>query len=83
MVLKIVKHCQQALPSFVTGQLLGLDIGRTLEVLETNGVAVAALGSDEFPAFFTRSSGWPVGKLCAAYISHSSALLDKYCILIC
>lgn len=32
VVLKIVKHCQGALPSFVTGQLLGLDIGRTLEV---------------------------------------------------
>lgn len=34
-----------------------LDIPRTLEVLETNGVAVAALGADEFPAFFTRRSG--------------------------
>ena len=32
VVLKIIKHCQQALPTFVTGQLLGLDIGRTLEV---------------------------------------------------
>merc|ERR1719487_2530580 len=32
VVLKVIKHCQQALPSFVTGQLLGLDIGRTLEV---------------------------------------------------
>ena len=32
VVLKIIKHCQEALPSFVTGQLLGLDIGRTLEV---------------------------------------------------
>ena len=32
VVLKIVKHCQQALPAFVTGQLLGLDIGSTLEV---------------------------------------------------
>ncbi len=32
MVLKIVQHCQSALPGFVTGQLLGLDIGRTLEV---------------------------------------------------
>ena len=31
-MLKIVKHCQSALPSFVTGQLLGLDIGRTLDV---------------------------------------------------
>ena len=30
VVLKIVKHCQQALPTFVTGQLLGLDIGRSV-----------------------------------------------------
>ena len=35
MVLKIVKHCQRAIPSFVTGQLLGLDIGRSLEVTNT------------------------------------------------
>jgi pseudouridine-5'-phosphate glycosidase/sugar/nucleoside kinase (ribokinase family) len=35
-----------------------LDIPRTLEVLETNGVAVAALAADEFPAFFTRRSGF-------------------------
>lgn len=34
-----------------------LDIPRTLEYLETQGVAVAALGVDEFPAFFTRKSG--------------------------
>ena len=32
VVLKIIQHCQEALPTFVTGQLLGLDIGRTLEV---------------------------------------------------
>ena len=32
VVLKIIKHCQQALPAFVTGQLLGLDVGPTLEV---------------------------------------------------
>ena len=34
-----------------------LDIPRTLEYLETQGVAVLALGTEEFPAFFTRSSG--------------------------
>ncbi|PNW87481.1 hypothetical protein CHLRE_02g144000v5 [Chlamydomonas reinhardtii] len=34
-----------------------LDIPRTLEVLETWGVAVAAYGTDEFPAFFTPRSG--------------------------
>lgn len=34
-----------------------LDIRRTLEVLETNGVCVSSVGTDEFPAFFTRNSG--------------------------
>ncbi|KAK9840290.1 hypothetical protein WJX74_006967 [Apatococcus lobatus] len=34
-----------------------LDIPRTLEFLETQGVCVAAYQSDDFPAFFTPSSG--------------------------
>jgi len=34
-----------------------LDISRTLETLETNGVPTAAYGVDEFPAFFSPSSG--------------------------
>ncbi|MCW2765824.1 MAG: Indigoidine synthase family protein [Nocardioides sp.] len=34
-----------------------LDIGLTLETLETLGVPVLAYGSDEFPSFFSRSSG--------------------------
>ncbi len=37
-----------------------LDIAKTLEVLETNGVPVLGYGTDEFPAFFARSSGFPV-----------------------
>ena len=37
-----------------------LDIGLTLETLETYGVPVIGVGTDEFPAFFTRSSGLPV-----------------------
>eukprot|EP00850_Spirogloea_muscicola_P006376 SM000030S11385 [mRNA] locus=s30:436968:440921:+ [translate_table: standard] len=36
-----------------------LDIPRTLEYLETQGVTVVAYGANEFPAFFTRSSGCP------------------------
>jgi len=35
-----------------------LDIGRTLEFLETQGVPVVAYGQDEFPAFYTRESGY-------------------------
>lgn len=34
-----------------------LDIPLTLEYLETMGVPVAVYGSDEFPAFYSRSSG--------------------------
>lgn len=34
-----------------------LDIARTLEYLETQRVPVIACGSDDFPAFYTRSSG--------------------------
>jgi pseudouridine-5'-phosphate glycosidase len=34
-----------------------LDIGRTLEVLETLEVPVVGYGTDEFPSFFSRSSG--------------------------
>ncbi|GAA4396762.1 pseudouridine-5'-phosphate glycosidase [Fodinibacter luteus] len=37
-----------------------LDIGRTLEVLETYGVPVVGYGTDEFPSFFSRSSGLAV-----------------------
>jgi pseudouridine-5'-phosphate glycosidase len=36
-----------------------LDLPKTLEVLETLGVPVIAVGQDEFPAFWSRSSGLP------------------------
>ena len=35
-----------------------LDIGRTLEYLETMGVPVIGNGTDEFPAFYCRKSGF-------------------------
>jgi len=34
-----------------------LDIGKTLEYLESQGVAVCGYGTDEFPAFYARASG--------------------------
>lgn len=37
-----------------------LDIPKTLETLETNGVPVIGYKTSEFPAFFTPSSGYPV-----------------------
>ncbi|MCA1242397.1 pseudouridine-5'-phosphate glycosidase [Stappia stellulata] len=36
-----------------------LDLPKTLEVLETRGVPVVAYGTDDFPAFWSRSSGLP------------------------
>ncbi|MEO8267719.1 MAG: pseudouridine-5'-phosphate glycosidase [Ilumatobacteraceae bacterium] len=36
-----------------------LDIALTLEYLETSGVPVVVVGSDQFPAFYSRSSGHP------------------------
>jgi pseudouridine-5'-phosphate glycosidase len=37
-----------------------LDLPRTLEVLETLSVPVVGFGTDEFPAFYVRSSGLPL-----------------------
>jgi pseudouridine-5'-phosphate glycosidase len=37
-----------------------LDLPATLEWLETHGVPVIGYGTDEFPAFYNRSSGLPV-----------------------
>jgi pseudouridylate synthase len=34
-----------------------LDVAKTLEVLETNGVPVVTFGQDAFPAFWSRDSG--------------------------
>ena len=35
-----------------------LDIGKTLEMLETQGVPVVGFGTETFPAFFTNNSGF-------------------------
>ena len=39
-----------------------LDLPRTVEMLETLGVPVFGLGTDEFPAFYRRSTGLPVDR---------------------
>ncbi len=41
-----------------------LDLGRTLEYLETYGVPVLGLGTDELPAFYCRSSGFKLDYNC-------------------
>ena len=41
-----------------------LDIGRTLEYLETFGVPVLGFRTDEFPAFYCRTSGYKLDYCC-------------------
>jgi pseudouridine-5'-phosphate glycosidase len=41
-----------------------LDLPRTVEMLETLGVPVLGLGTDEFPAFYRRASGQRVDRRC-------------------
>jgi pseudouridine-5'-phosphate glycosidase len=43
-----------------------LDLALTLETLETLGVPVIGLGTDEFPAFYSRQSGHKVPMRCAS-----------------
>ena len=45
VVMKIVKHCSEHSPSLVTGQLLGLDIGATLEVTDCFPFPSAPVGA--------------------------------------
>lgn len=55
-----------------------LDIGLTLEYLETHGVPVVGYGTDEFPAFYTRSSGFTVEYRCDSPAEVAAALVAKW-----
>lgn len=54
-----------------------LDAGLTLEYLETRGVPVAALGVDELPGFYSRSSGL-VAPLTVAGPEEAAALARRH-----
>ncbi len=51
---------QTSVMVFCAGAKSILDLGLTLEYLETHGVPVLGYGTKELPAFFTRSSGFSV-----------------------
>merc|ERR1719454_2843858 len=54
-----------------------LDIPKTLEYLETQGVVVIGLRTDTFPAFFTPSSGLAVPTKCETE-SEVAAIIDAH-----
>ena len=51
-----------------------LDLPRTVEMLETLGVPVLGLATDEFPAFYRRSSGLAVDRRCADVAAVAAAV---------
>jgi pseudouridine-5'-phosphate glycosidase len=55
-----------------------LDIGLTLEYLETQGVPVIGYKTDDFPAFYTRKSGFGVDYRSDSYSEIALALRTKW-----
>ncbi len=55
-----------------------LDIGLTLEYLETNGVPVVGYQTDELPAFYTRRSGFGVDYRLDKPVEIAEALIAKW-----
>ncbi|HHX30932.1 MAG TPA: pseudouridine-5'-phosphate glycosidase [Clostridiaceae bacterium] len=56
----LVEFQKTAVAVVCSGAKSILDIGLTLEHLETGGVPVIGYGTDEMPAFYTRESGFPL-----------------------
>lgn len=55
-----------------------LDIGLTLEYLETQGVPVVGFGTEEFPAFYTRDSGYKANYRVDDATSLARIMQDKW-----
>lgn len=55
-----------------------LDIGLTLENLETNGVPVLGYQTEDFPAFYTRQSGYKVDYKAESALEIAKALKAKW-----
>ena len=55
-----------------------LDIGLTLEYLETYGVPVISVGQPGFPAFFTRESGFDANFQCDSALEQAAFIRTKW-----
>lgn len=55
-----------------------LDLALTLETLETLGVPVVGYGTDEFPAFYSRSSGHAVPMRCDSAVEVAALMRAKW-----
>jgi len=55
-----------------------LDLPRTVEMLETLGVPILGVGTDEFPAFYRRESGLRVDRRCDTIAAVARAVRTHY-----
>jgi pseudouridylate synthase len=79
----LMEFAQTPVAVVTAGAKAILDLGLTLEILETQGVPVVGYGTDEFPAFYSRQSGHQLQQRCdkpdqvAALLSASDNLGNK------
>jgi len=74
----ITEFAQSNVAVVTAGAKAILDLGLTLEALETEGVPVVGFGTDEFPAFYSRLSGFKVPMRCDSAEEVASLMKAKW-----
>ncbi len=74
----ITEFAQSDVAVVTAGAKAILDLGLTLEALETEGVPVVGFGTDEFPAFYSRLSGFKVPMRCDSAKEVASLMKAKW-----
>jgi pseudouridylate synthase len=74
----ITEFAQSNVAVITAGAKAILNLGLTLEALETQGVPVVGFGTDEFPAFYSRASGFKVPMRCDTAKEVASLMKAKW-----
>jgi pseudouridylate synthase len=74
----LIEFAQSNVAVVTAGAKAILDLALTLEVLETHGVPVVGFATDEFPAFYSRSSGHSVPMRCDSAAEIASMMKAKW-----
>jgi pseudouridine-5'-phosphate glycosidase len=74
----LMEFAQSNVAVVTAGAKAILDLGLTLEILETQGVPVVGYGTDEFPAFYSRQSGHMLTQRADSPLQMAQLLLAKW-----
>jgi pseudouridylate synthase len=74
----LIEFSQSNVAVVTAGAKAILDLALTLETLETFGVPVVGYGTDDFPAFYSRSSGHKVPMRCDTPIEIAAMMKAKW-----